>query len=326
MGYEPDVQEAKNSTLDFVRMLCMGFSGGGKTTLAATAKDPLILLLEPQGLISIKAIAPDASVIVVDGKHMNPETGERVPIIDPNTGEAIFAWDHLMRTLAWVKRNIGTEAFPWSTLCVDSFQDAMWVFMYKLLRGKGVDDPDNPPRLTQGEYGTLGDRALDMIRFLKALPIDLIVTTKAEEYVDGEELKVRPGGIGKIAPENVAYHFNLVVYTYKHLVTEGSRPDYLVLTDGHDKYITKGHAALDPVEIQNADYMFARIKGSPGTGLIKPGTPRDEGVLPTPPEPHEPRKPSEARRDAAEEAKKPKGKGKKPPLPKKKNTPAGKGN
>lgn len=268
MAYEPKIEEAGTSEMSVVKVLVTGFSGSGKTTLGATFANPLILLLEEQGLVSIKAINPAANVIVV-----NALDNEGRPLRDPNTGAELTRWDHLFNTLAWVKRTILAGAWRWDGLVLDSFYDAQDALARKLLgprKPKGDSTEEVVATLTREEYGVLGARSIDLVRFLKALPVDVAVVTRAEEVVAGEDLVVRPGAMGRVAPENLPYHFNLVVYCYKAMAGDSGRPEYLVLTDGHSKFTTKGHPALNPIEGQNLRSMVDRLKSHKAAGVIKP--------------------------------------------------------
>jgi hypothetical protein len=303
MVYEPHIEEAQASSLENVNILCMGLSGSGKTTFGATAPAPLILATEEQGIISVKAINPTANVVKINGLN-----NDGTPIMS-TAGQPITPWDHLLMVLAWCKRKLDMAAagtgdlFPYRTLVLDSLQDAQLALVGKLLGRRGAGD-DDVQRLGQEEYGILGQRTLDLIRFLKKLPIDLVVIVKAEEFVDGTELKIRPGGIGQMAPKELPYAFNLVLYCYKAQGEGGnSRPTYHVLTDGHSKYVTKGHAALAPVEVQNATSILERLRGSSGAGLIMPQQPDEVEQAPVPPTPKESKRPGQAKRDEAEKRK-----------------------
>jgi len=295
MGFTPSIDQARTSKLEAVKVLITGFSGGGKTTLAATMDNPLIVTLEEQGILSIKTIAPEANVILIDGLD-----AEGNPLRDPHTRARITKWDHLFLVWGWVNSQIKAGTFEYGGLVLDSLQDAMDALMRKLLgpRQSGASSDEVAEALTMQQWGIMGNRTLDMIRFLKALPVDVAVITKAEEVMDGEELRVRPGALGKMAPDALPYHFNLVLYCYKAVAHEGGRPDYLVLTDGHSKYITKGHPALRPVESQNLADMIGRMKGSAGAGLIQPAEGLD-GPKPLPAEPG--RKERPGAKDAREE-------------------------
>lgn len=305
MGYEPHIEEAQASMLENINMLVMGLSGSGKTTFGATADAPLILATEDQGVISVKAVAPTAPVVKITGLN-----ADGTPILQPQTGQPITPWDHLLLVLAWVKRGLdqaraeGSE-YHYRTLVLDSLQDAQLALVGKLLGSRKASD-DDVARLGQEEYGILGQRTLDLVRFLKRLPIDVIVITKAEEFVDGTELKVRPGGIGQMAPKELPYQFNLVLYCYK-APGEGpqARPVYHVLTDGHSNYVTKGHPALAPIEVQNAASIMARLRGSHGAGLITPPVPEEVAAPPkAPPKPTEGLKPGQHKREQAAKEKK----------------------
>lgn len=317
MAFTPQIDQARTAKLDAIKILITGFSGGGKTTLGATMDNPLIVTLEEQGVVSIKTIAPEANVILIDG--LDPE-GK--PLIDPRTGAALTKWDHLLMVWGWVKSQINGGTFPYGGLVFDSLQDGMAALMRKLLgpRQSGGTAEEVAEALSQQQWGILGNRTLDMIRFLKALPVDVAVITKAEEVMDGEELKVRPGALGRMAPEALPYNFNLVLYCYKAISQDGGRPDYLVLTDGHSKFITKGHPALRPIEGQNLADMIARLKGGAGAGLIKPAE-GIEGAKPLPAEPGRKERPgaADARKAKEEKAARTRGPGKgatgKPPAP-----------
>lgn len=326
MSYEPQTEQAADYELETLNVLITGKSGGGKTCLGATMENPLILLLEEQGRTSIKAVAPLATVVMINGLDAE---GNR--LVDAYTQKPLTPWDHLGLVFAWAQRMINAGKFPYEGIVLDTFHEAQYELAQKLLgprqaqlnKDKEASAEEVVATLSREEYRTLGNRSLQMIRWLKKLPVDVAVLTKAEEVVDGEELVIRPAAMGQMAPAELPYHFNLVVYCYKAIPKEGGRPDYLVLTDGHSKYTTKGHPALDPVEGQNLDYMIKRIKGSPGAGLIKPAGPPEgaEGSKPLPPEPSRQERPGahDARKQKEEKDQR-KGKGKKgtgkPPPPK----------
>jgi len=328
MGFTPDIQQASAAKLETVNVLITGFSGGGKTTLGATMSNPLIIALEEQGVVSIKTIAPEANVIVVNGLD---DKGN--PIIDPRTQVPVTPWDHLFMVWGWVKTQITAGTFPYNGIVLDSLQDSMDALIKKLLGPRKGGPEDAPPALTMQEWGTVGNRALDMIRFLKALPVDVAVITKAEEVMDGEELKVRPGAPGRMTPDALPYLFNLVLYCYKAINQDGGRPEYLVLTDGHSKFSTKGHPALRPIESQNLADMIDRMKGGAGAGLIAPAEALGDGAVTLPDQPARVERPGAKDAREAKEEKRGRGRGGggkkgtgKPPAPPVTGKGKGKGN
>lgn len=267
--YEPEIVEAGESKLAWVKLLITGLSGSGKTTLLATADDALILQCEEQGIHSLRAMKPKAKII-----H-------------------IKSWDHLSQTFGWILKKIAANDFPYRTICLDSIHDAQDLFAKKLMAGSA-----DKVKLTMDEFGLLASRTLMLLDTIKRMPRHAVVVTKAEEFVDGEDLKVRPGGLGKKAPENMPYYFNVVGYCFKRLPEAGGRPEYFVLTDGHDKYVTKGHPALNPTEVQNVQHWIDKMLSADFAGVLKPAVPR-EGETAMPPTPAEPKKPGQARMDKA---------------------------
>lgn len=253
--FNPTIVKASESTLAWVKILVMGLSGAGKTTFLATMKNALILQVEDQGIHSIRAMNPEADVIHVE------------------------SWDHLSSVFGWILKEIKADRFPYEAICLDSIHDAQGLLEKKMMGGS-----KDKIRMTRDEYGLLASRTMQLLDVLKRLPRHVIVSTMAEEFQDGDELKVRPGGVGKAGPSKFAYHFNVVAYAFKRIPESGGRPEYFLLTDGASQFLTKGHPCLDPVEVQNCDFWIRKILEGKGE-VLTPADMSESRPMPEPPKP-----------------------------------------
>lgn len=172
----------------YVKALIYGEPGAGKTYLACTAPDVLVLLTEPA--------VSDMTMLAV-----NRDLGIDPAVWDISTDEDLQeAFDYLAS---------GDHGFK--TVVVDSLTDLNRRMMRRVIdaavRKRPTHDPDVPE---QGDWFKVQERMRYIIRMFRDLPMNVVFTTLAMDV--REEMKTLP----MVQPKSLAYeipaYFNLVGY------------------------------------------------------------------------------------------------------------------
>ncbi len=205
------------------RILIYGDSGAGKTTAAARAPNPIVLLTEVNGVESIRAVAPNAGLVLATGPSALQTVKEFV--------DAALA-----------------GKFPdGSTLVVDSLLEIQRHIQDAILRRSGRRG--NEEAMTIAEWGTLAKKMADFLRALRSVPYPVICTTLAtweKNEVTGEML-VRPSFLGKKTGEEMPQWFSAVGYLRREPNPEGGPPKRYVVFDGPSSIVCKPAPSYNPV-------------------------------------------------------------------------------
>jgi hypothetical protein len=186
-----NIVKASDSTLVHIKGLIMGDSGAGKSYLIATAPNPLVLLTEPNGAMSIQASNPDALII-----H----------ITDLN---------HMKAVLAAIRD--GAIKQPFDTIVIDSITELQRMIQFDILAEANKKGKDKRETLSKQDYGKLANRFTELITKIRNLPYHLICTCLVSIQVIDENTgltEIRPMLVGQ-AKMTVAQYFNGVGFLYR---------------------------------------------------------------------------------------------------------------
>jgi len=220
------------------KLLFIGDSGTGKTRLCCTAPNPVILLVEPNGLMTIQATNPDA--IVVEANNLQTVYS--------------FFQDAMSGRL---KEETGCE-----TIIIDSLTEMQRLIRDDILMQKG-NAPGANVKFSLADWGVLTDRMRKMIRTVRDLPFTIVCTALAQ-YETDESTGIRyamPSFDGRKMPNEICGYFSAVGYVYREQVTEGEEVEirHRVMFRGPSNYLTKGLPGLDATEEPDVTAMLAKI-------------------------------------------------------------------
>ena len=223
------------------KLLFTGDSGAGKTRLCCTAPKPVILLVEPNGLMTIQATNPDA--VVVEATDL----------------KTVYAFFHDAMSGRLYKET-GCE-----TIVIDSLTEMQRMIRDDILAQKGATPGSNgtTAKFTLADWGVLTDRMRKMIRTVRDLPFTVICTALAQ-YETDESSGIRyamPSFDGRKMPNEICGYFSAVGYVYRELITVDDKQEvrHRVLFSGPTNYLTKGLPGLEAIEDPDATAILAKI-------------------------------------------------------------------
>lgn len=210
-----------------VKMLIYGVSGVGKTTLCATAPQPIILSAEA-GLLSLRKF--------------------QIPVIEIRTV------DDLTEAHRWCQQ--AAEARQFSTVCIDSITEIGEVVLTNAKRQ--VKDP-------RQAYGELIEKMMTTIKAFRDLQgKHIYMAAKAEPVKDEMTGVVRymasmPGS--KLGPQ-LPYLFDEVFRLGINKTPQGEQYRFLQ-TQPDLQYDAKDRSgALDPIEPPDLNHVISKILGA----------------------------------------------------------------
>lgn len=183
--------KALSETPMYVKALIYGDPGTGKTYLACTAPNPLLILSE-------------WAVARTTLERLRRDRG-----IDPPT-IFVHSWSDFMEAYKYAAGNVA----KYDTIVVDGLTDLNDRVIEEILasavakpRTSGVHDPD---QLEIGDWGKVGNRTLYAVRLFRDLPCNVVMTALAQESKN--ELFTVPLIAPKGAQKKLPAHFNMVGY------------------------------------------------------------------------------------------------------------------
>ena len=249
----PDVLEYKQAheLPKTAKLLFLGDSGSGKTRLACLSPKPVILLVEPNGLMTIQATNPEAIVVEADSL------------------DKVYAFfkDCFNGRL---KELTGCE-----TIVIDSLTEMQRLIKDDIMKQKGAT-PGAAAKFTLADWGLLTDRMRKMIRTVRDLPFTVVCTALAQYEFD-EATGTRhamPAFEGRKMPNEICGYFSAVGYVYREQVVEDEavHVQHRVMFRGPSNYMTKSLPGLDAVEEPNVGAILEKIgaTGPEGTQDVAP--------------------------------------------------------
>lgn len=188
----------------YYKVLVYGHSGAGKTWLAASAPNPIVLLTEQNGLQSARLSNPDARVAYTSS-------------IDD------------VRDLAQAARSGSLSGVD--TIVIDGLTEIQRLFKDEMLAQRGTDE------FSIAMWGELTEKMRRLLRLLRDVPYHVVCTALAETEMEGEIRHVFPAFQGKKLYDEVMQYFNLVGYAYK--VAKGDSVEHVVMFDGPSRFAAK---------------------------------------------------------------------------------------
>lgn len=146
-------------------ILIQALSGRGKTFKSAEGGKPLYLAPEPKCRLTVKAINPEANVIPLD------------TLIDFNKAIALVQKAELVEK-------------GYTRIVLDSYSELTELMPEWLQMGFPLQIQD---------YGTIGNKAMELVRALLKAPIPVVIISRSEAKEQGKVHRIVPGSLGKSA-------------------------------------------------------------------------------------------------------------------------------
>lgn len=212
-----------DARIQHVNILVYGESGIGKTTLCATAPNPLIISAEG-GLMSLRKF--------------------KIPVFE------ISKRDDCDEIYDWLK--LSAEAKKFDTICLDSLSEIAEV----LLSDEKAVNKD-----TRAAYGTMADEMAILVRGFRDLPKHVYMTAKLKRIIDDTSGAVTfaPSMPGKVMLDALPYLYDEVFAMRYGQLQDGTKYRYLQ-TAGDRQYPAKDRSGtLRPVERPHLGHVISTM-------------------------------------------------------------------
>lgn len=249
------------------KILLFGLSGSGKSYSAAKAGGPAgskegrvaILLLEPNGLPSIRAANPHAIVVTA---------------YDPKRYGKVYVWEVVEEFIRDAMSGVLTAAGV-GTIVVDSLTELQRVWRDRCLIDDGVEQKRLAlHKMTQQQWGTWTERFRRVLRTFRDLPMNVIAVCLVQNETDddGNITAIVPAFEGKKLPNEVAQFFSAVGFCFKRevkfVVGEGdaarteTKIEHKVCFQSGGKLVVKPFPGLAAVEEPDPKVWHAKYVAS----------------------------------------------------------------
>lgn len=257
----------------YTKVMIYGRSGTGKTSLGASAEEPLILLNERQGLVHVRQAAerlnvPMPMVVYCD----EPEDYKDVYRALRGDRTKDFKIKHKF-TDGIEQTLLEFDRWP-KTVVVDSLTDVGQMLADQI-------DHESPPKIgsdglpvrAKNWWNVMDTRFRGFVRSYRDLPFNVVFLCLAEDKMTGDEdNQVRYFGpslpMRKFA-ETVSAAVNVVGYSYRRVRRVAgpngkiqNRIEYGVQTVAPEYAISKPYRPLRDVEVPDLSYWFRVIQGT----------------------------------------------------------------
>lgn len=194
--------------------LIFGFSGTGKTWLAAMSPKPLIILTERNGITSIGHANPDATIAEVSSAD------ELFEIV-------------LQAKNGYVEYN--KQKIYFDTLVVDSLTECQRLIRDRILQRNKREE------MILKDWNTLANHMERFVRALRDLPVHVICTALCEKYHEDSsgKIHVQPMFDGKKTGQQISQYFNFVGYYFRKEAQKDGLYVRSLMFDGPSNYACK---------------------------------------------------------------------------------------
>lgn len=213
------------------KLLVYGHSGAGKTWLAASAPNPIVLLTEQNGVQSARLSNPEA-------RYAYTSSIEDVR--------------DLLR--AAQARALGTEQDPVDTIVIDGLTEIQRLFKDEMMQQRGDGE------FSIAMWGELTEKMRRLLRMLRDVPYHVVCTALAEAEMEGETRHVFPAFQGRKLYDEVMQYFNAVAYCYKQ--PKGDGIEHVAMFDGPSRIAAKNCFPLKGTRVGPVSTWIAELRAA----------------------------------------------------------------
>jgi phage nucleotide-binding protein len=233
------ISSTKNVGVNELKMLVYGEPGVGKTSLAKTIKEPLLLISAEAGLLPLRGESIDVIDITKNDK------GELLP--------KELRIDRLAEAYSYLLTDEAKKKYKW--VMIDSLSEISQNLVEKLQK----EFPERKDSLVL--YGENSKRMRSLVKLFRDLPnYSVVFTALSEIEKDDNGMRYQTiQMVGKIAQSLPAF-FDEVFFM--HVQKEDGKPDSRVLVTGKsDKLVAKDRSgALDQIEPADLSVIVSKIR------------------------------------------------------------------
>lgn len=202
-----------------VRFMVYGESGSGKTVFASTWPQPIFLDLD-QGMASIEI--PVARI-------------------------GISSWQELQEAYMF----LAYSDHKFKTVVVDSLNESQWQSMQNVITNFPTIRRSYENLPSMSDYGKALDDFDKFVRYMRALPINVVFIAQLAKRDDPEEM-AQPQFTGKSTAQNISRMMDVIGYLYKMDSQEPVKPRAITFDDS--RYMAKDRSNRLPSQIVNPTY------------------------------------------------------------------------
>lgn len=201
-----------------INILLYGESGAGKTWMAASCDNVAYLLLESNGVQSVRESNPDAMLLLAHN-------------MDDVRGFMRMAFDGTM------------EKMGIKTIVIDGLTEIQRMMQDEILQQK-KGNASGEVTFTLQDWGVLTDKVRQFLRTIRRAPFNVVATALASNEVEEGmgTRRIMPQFSGKKLHNEVAQFFNVVGFVYRQQVPgEGGQVSYArrAMLEGPEGYLVK---------------------------------------------------------------------------------------
>lgn len=214
---------------EYTKVMVYGPSGIGKTTLAGTAPNPVIVSSEKK-LISLKD--KNIPVILIEN-HID-----------------------LANALTFIKTD--KRAAKFETVVVDSISDIAETLL-SYFKENPVDGNTHP----QAAYGHMADHLSPLIKKFRDIADKHVYFIAKAKMVEDQYTNVNmwmPSMPGRVLGPNLPYEFDFV-FAMRQAETESGKKYRYLQTQGDIQWLAKGHSSLNTIERPDLSLIFDKLLG-----------------------------------------------------------------
>lgn len=241
-------RESKSEQL-FYKVLVYGHSGAGKTWLAASAPNPIVLLTEQNGIQSVRMSNPNA-------RYAYTSSIEDVR--------------DLLR--AANSRTLGTEQDPVDTIVIDGLTEIQRMFKDEMMRERQTEE------FSIAMWGELTEKMRRLLRLLRDVPYHVVCTALAETEMEGETRHVFPAFQGKKLYDEVMQYFNAVAYVFK--TQKGEEIVHNAMFDGPSRIAAKNCHPIRGTRVGPVSTWIAEFRDAAPNAVASAASPAPEAQKP----------------------------------------------
>ena len=237
-----DPMSDESTSLEPVNAVIYGVPGSGKTALAMTAPDPLLIDFEKGGLRTARAVL---NKMREDGYEISDKA--RIISISAEDLGGVQGFDKLNRTIAYLRE----QEHPFKSVIIDPIGEMQKLIMKAVIEQYPSKRPMGGQPVIQ-DWGKALEDAAKVVQALRALPLHTIIVAHSDQP-QNEDDDIHPLVSGKNFKPFLEGAMDLLGYLYVHQeeAADGTKSTSRVLvTESNGRIRAKNRGGKLPALIQ----------------------------------------------------------------------------